>query len=170
MPRLHLAFVFLGFSLTGCAIQENVTANVDDPCASLQDIVADYPEAFSDFRKGGSNFRSMTIYRTNEELIRGHCEIWAWGNGDSAYVCTSGVPNSNVADLRYKQAVTKVAGCLGQQWLPEERVRERDGEAAGMVTVFQKQDGESPSISVHRVEDRSSHSIYLYIGRPGRKI
>ena len=170
MPRLPLPFALLAFSLTGCAFQENLQSGTDDPCATMQNIVADYQTGFSEYRQSASNFRSLTIYRAKEELIRGHCEIWAWGAGDSAYVCTVGAPDPDVARSRYQQAVEKVSGCLGREWLPEERVRERNGEAAGVVTVFQQEGGESPSVSVHRVEDRSSQSIYLYIGSPGRKL
>lgn len=170
MRRMSLPFALLGLSLTGCAMQGNLQSGTEDPCATLKNIVDDYPTGFSNFRKSSSNFNSLTIYGAKEELIRGHCEVWAWGNGDSAYVCTVGAPDPDVAVVRYEQAVEKVAGCLGQQWLPEERVRQRNGEEAGMATVFQQQGKRSPSVSVHRVKDRSSQSVYLYIGTPGRKL
>lgn len=170
MLRLPLTLALLGLSLTGCAVQENLRSGTDDPCTSMKNIVADYPNGFAEFRRSGTNFKSVTIYRAREELIKGHCEVWAWGNGDSAYVCTVGAPNPEVAESRYEQAVEQVAGCLGQRWVPEERVRERNGAAAGMATVFRQQGERSPSVSVHRVEDRSRQSVYLYIGSPGRKL
>lgn len=170
MPRLPLTFALLGLSLTGCALQQNFQSGTDDPCATMQNIVTDYPSGFSEFRKSGSNFNSLTIYGAKKELIRGHCEVWAWGNGDSAYVCTVGAPNPDVALSRYEQAVEKVAGCLGPQWEPQEKIRERNDEAAGMATVFQQKGGGAPSVSVHRVENRANQSIYLYIGSPGRRL
>ncbi|WP_228260747.1 hypothetical protein [Marinobacter orientalis] len=151
-------------------MQDKIQSGTDDPCATLQNIVADYPTEFAAFRKGGSNFRSLTIYQAREELIRGHCEVWAWGNGDSAYVCTVGAPNLDVANARYSQAVEKVSGCLGPEWTSGEKARERNGEDAGMATLFQHEDRKSPVVSVHRVEDRSSQSVYLYIGSSGRRL
>lgn len=170
MTRLPLSFALVALALSGCAFQDNLTSGTDDPCATLQNIVADYPTGFADFRKGGSNFRSLTIYRAKEELIRGHCEVWAWGNGDSAYVCTVGAPDLDVASSRYNQAVEKVSACLGPEWVSEEKPRERDGEAAGVASVFQHEDKRSPAVSVQRVEDRSSQSVYLYIGSHGRRL
>lgn len=170
MTRLPLSLALVSLAVTGCAFQDNIQSGTDDPCATLQNIVADYPTEFEAFRKGGTNFRSLTIYRANEELIRGHCEVWAWGNGDSAYVCTVGAPDLDVANARYHQAVEKVKGCLGPEWQSEEKERERDGEAAGTVTLFQHEGKNPPVVSVHRVEDRSSQSVYLYIGSSGRKL
>lgn len=170
MTRLSLSLTLSALALTGCTVQDTIQSGTDDPCATLQNIVADYPTEFAAFRKGGSNFRSLTIYQAKEELIRGHCEVWAWGNGDSAYVCTVGAPNLDVANSRYNQAVGKVSGCLGPEWGPEEQVREREGEAAGMATRFRHEGKRSPVVSVHRVEDRSSQSVYLYIGSSGRKL
>jgi len=172
MRRLPFSLTLLALSLSlgGCAFQETIQSGTDDPCATMQNIVTDYPTGFSDFRKSGSNFRSLTIYRAKEELIRGHCEIWAWGDGDSAYVCSIGAPDPEVARARYSQTVEKISGCLGPEWQPEEKVRERNGEAAGMATVFLQKGGQSPAVSVHRIEERSSQSIYLYIGSPGRKL
>lgn len=168
MIRLPLSIALVALSMTGCAFQEQIQSGTDDPCATLQDVVADYPSEFASFRKGGSNFRSLTIYRAKEELIRGHCEIWAWGNGDSAYVCTVGAPDPEVANSRYSQAVEKVSGCLGPEWVAQEKARERNGEAAGVATRFQQQSDQTPVVSVHNVDDRGRHSVYLYIGTPSR--
>lgn len=170
MTRLPLSLAVVTLFLTGCAFQEKLQSGTDDPCATLQNIVADYPAGFAAFRKNGANFRSLTIYRAKEELIRGHCEVWAWGNGDSAYVCTIGAPDLDVAQSRYTQSAEKVSGCLGPEWVSEEKARERKGEAAGMATLFQREGKSSPVVSVHRVEDRLSQSVYLYIGSPGRKL
>ena len=170
MIRLPLSLTLVALSLTGCAFQNSLQSGTDDPCATLKGIVADYPAEFAAFRKGGTNFRSLTIYRAKEELIRGHCEVWAWGNGDSAYVCTVGAPDLDVANSRYNQTVAKVSDCMGPEWTSEEKARERDGKAAGMATLFKREDRESPVVSVHRVEDRSSQSVYLYIGSSGRKL
>lgn len=166
----HVIFpaALLALSLSGCSFQETLESGTDDPCATLKTIVEDYPAEFASFRKGASDFSSVTIYRAREELIVGHCEIWAWGNGDSAYVCTAGAPDPEVATARYVQAVEQVAGCLGQEWAAEEGVRERDGQADGVVTRFRHQDASTPVVSVHNVEDRRRRSVYLYIGSPAR--
>ncbi|MDX1559737.1 MAG: hypothetical protein R3193_12560 [Marinobacter sp.] len=158
----------LALSLSGCAFQETLKSGTDDPCATLKTIVEDYPAEFASFRKGGSDYSSVTIYQAKEELIRGHCEVWAWGNADSAYVCTVGAPDPEVATARYIQAVEQVSGCLGPEWTTEEAVRERDGQADGLVTRFRHQDTSSPVVSVHNVDDRWRRSVYLYIGTPAR--
>lgn len=168
MTRLTVPLAFLAFSLTGCAFQETLKSDTENPCASLKNIVADYPTGFDSYRKGRSDFSAVTIYRAKEELIRGHCEVWAWGNADSAYVCTVGAPDPEVAVTRYNQAVEQVASCLGPTWVSSEVARERDGEAAGVATRFRSQDAQTPVVSVHNVEDRWRRSVYLYIGSPAR--
>lgn len=165
---LTIPFALLAFSLSGCAFQDTLKSGTDNPCATLKSIVADYPTEFSAYRKGGTDFRSVTIYRAKEELIKGHCEVWAWGNADSAYVCTVSAPDPEVAVARYDQAVEQVSRCLGPEWALEEGARERDGEAAGVVTRFKAQDTDMPVVSVHNVEDRWRKSVYLYIGSPAR--
>lgn len=168
--RLTVPVALLTLSLSGCAFQETLESGSDNPCATLKAIVADFPAEFSAFRKGGSNFRSITIYQAKEELIRGHCEVWAWGTGDSSYVCTVGAPNAEVATTRYTNAVEQVTSCIGSEWVPEEAARESNGKPAGMVTRFRHQDDGMPVISVHNVEDRWRPSIYLYIGSPARAL
>ena len=81
------AFVVIltGTAMAGCSSFQPVTSGTTAPCVTLQNIVADYPNDFSHFRGSSSNFSSVTIYRAKEQLIKGYCEIWAWGNGDSAY-------------------------------------------------------------------------------------
>lgn len=167
---LTIPFALLAFSLSGCAFQETLKSGTENPCATLKDIVADYPTEFSAYRKGGTDFNTVTIYRAKEELIKGHCEVWAWGNADSAYVCTAGAPDPEVAATRYNQAVEQVSTCLGPRWAAEEEARERDGEAAGMVSRFRSPDAAMPVVSVHNVEDRWRRSVYLYIGSPARAL
>lgn len=168
--RLTVPLAFMAFSLTGCAFQETLKSGTENPCATLKNILADYPAEFSAYRKGGTDFSTVTIYRAKEELIKGHCEIWAWGNADSAYVCTVGAPDPEVAVTRYDQAVEQVSSCLGPEWVLEEGARERDGEAAGVVTRLRSQDAGMPVVSVHHVEDRWRRSVYLYIGSPARAL
>lgn len=167
--RLTVPLAFLALSLTGCAYQESLKSGTENPCATLKNIVTDYPTGFASFRKGGSDFRAVTIYRAKEELIRGHCEVWAWGNADSAYVCTVSAPDPEVATERYTQAVEQVSGCLGPDWVAEEGARERDGEAAGVATRFQSHDPGMPVVAIHNVKDRWHRSVYLYIGSPARE-
>lgn len=166
--QVTIPMALLALSLSGCAFQETLESGTENPCATLKTIVEDYPSEFASFRKGGSDYRSVTIYRAKEELIRGHCEVWAWGNADSAYVCTVGAPDPEVATARYVQAVEQVSGCLGPEWTSGEGIRERDGRPDGLVTRFSHQDASRPVVSVHNVEDRSRRSVYLYIGSPAR--
>ncbi|WP_421911901.1 hypothetical protein [Marinobacter sp.] len=166
--RLTLPITLLAFSLGGCALQETLQSGTDDSCATLKGIVADYPSEFAAFRKSGSDYSAVTIYRAKEELIRGHCEVWAWGNADSAYVCTAGAPDPEVASTRYTQAVAQVSSCLGPEWTLKEGARERDGQTDGVATRFSHQGDAMPVVSIHNIEDRWRRSVYLYIGSPAR--
>lgn len=154
--------------ISGCSQFGKITSGTDDPCATLQGIVADYPQGFADFRGSSSSYRLVTLYEARQPLIKGHCEIWAWGNGDSAYTCTVGAPNADVAAELYAEANNRLAQCIGGEWLAQETTRDRDGRAAGEVTRYQRAGNQGAAVSVHRVQDRSRHSVYLYIGTPGR--
>lgn len=161
-----LALAVTALSLAGCSWQNTLTGGTENPCASVHEIVADYPTGFASYRRGGDNFRAVTIYRAREELIKGHCEIWAWGTTDSAYVCTVSAPDSEVASERYTRAAGQLSGCLGPEWRSEEQPRQRDGEAAGLVRRYSKDGDHVPAVSLHNVRDGRSHSLYLYIGSP----
>lgn len=154
--------------LSGCSSFGPVTSGTDDPCATLQSVVADYTTGFDAYRGNGSSYAMVTLYRAKEQLIKGHCEIWEWGNGDAAYTCTVGAPNQEVATATYEQANNQLSACLGENWQGTEAGRERDGRPAGEVTRYQNSGKAGPAVSLHRVQDRSQHSVYLYIGTPGR--
>lgn len=161
--------VLASFTLAGCALpQKKLTAGVDDPCASLQSIVKDYPTGFANYRGKPNNFNSVTVYRAKEELIRGHCEVWAWANRDSAYVCSAVSPNEEVADNQYQKAVSYVRECVGSGWSHEEADRVRNDEKAGLMTQFRTGAEGQPNISVHKVDYHGSQSVYVYVGTPSR--
>jgi hypothetical protein len=161
--------LLLGLSLTGCAMQEKLSFGVDDPCASLQNIAADYDSGFANYRGKASNFNSVTIYRAREQIISGHCEIWAWANKESAYICSSTAPNEDVAKVMYNNSIASVAQCIGSAWTQEaETQRVRDGEPAGVVTHFSANEDKKASVSVHRVDFHRNNSVYIYIGPASR--
>ncbi|WP_166254840.1 hypothetical protein [Marinobacter salicampi] len=160
--------VLVGLSLAGCSAQDKLQVGVEDPCDSLQGIVADYPSGFGNYRGKAINFRSVTVFSAREEIIKGHCEIWEWANMDTAYVCSATAPNSDVASALYDQSVASIAQCLGGNWSQEETDRIRDGENAGIATRFSESTQAGPNVSVHRVGFRRNHSIYVYVGTPRR--
>ena len=168
IPPSLLAVALSATVISGCSQFGKITSGTDDPCATLQDIVADYPQGFADFRGSSSNYNLVTLYQARQQLIKGHCEIWAWGNGDSAYTCTVGAPNQDVASALYTEASNRLTQCLTSDWQPRESLRDRDGRPAGEVTRYQREGKPGPVVSLHRVEDRARHSVYLYIGTPGR--
>jgi|SRR6056297_152001 len=165
---ITIASVMVGVSLAGCSVQDTLSLGVEDPCASLKNIVADYPAGFEQYRGGANDFRSVTVYNAKEQLIRGHCEIWSWANNDSAYVCSGNTPNDEVATTRYNTAVNWMGQCLGDSWTSTEGERTRDGENAGMVTRFRSTESGKPNVSVHRVAFRSDSAVYVYVGTPSR--
>lgn len=162
--------LLIGFSLSGCAVQEKLSLGVEDPCASLQNIVADYDSGFASYRGKASSFNSMTVFRAKEQIISGHCEVWAWANDDSAYICSSTAPNEDVARTMYEKSIASVGRCIGNAWTQEaEAERIRDGEAAGVATRFFAQEAGKPGIAVHRVDYRRDNSVYIYIGPTSRR-
>lgn len=154
--------------LSGCSSFGPVTSGIDNPCATLQAIVKDYSTGFERYRGSGSNYSMVTLYRAKEQLIKGHCEIWEWGNGDAAYTCTVGAPNQSVAEARFNEASNLLAQCLGRDWTRETKARERDGKPAGEAVALQTNDPIAPSVSLHRVEDVSRQSLYLFVGPSSR--
>lgn len=161
--------VLASSAIAGCSSFQPVTSGSKDPCATLQSIVADYPTNFSSFRGSSSNFSSVTIYRAKEQLIKGHCEIWAWGKGDSAYTCTVSAPDKSVAETLQARAANQLSECLGPDWQTEKSVRERDGKTAGERVDFTTERVGLPSVSLHRVENIRRHSVYLFIGSSNRE-
>jgi len=81
--------------------------------SALYKTVSGYSTGFADLRGGGSNFSSVTIYQAKEQLIKGHCEIWAWGNGEAAYNCTVAAPDKAIAEILYSRASERLSQCLG---------------------------------------------------------
>lgn len=163
-----LVITIASAALAGCSSFQPVTSGTEDPCATLQNIVADYPTGFADYRGSSSNFNSVTIYRAKEQLIKGHCEIWAWGNGDSAYTCTVSAPDKEVAETMHARAASELSECLGPNWQAEKGVRERDGKPAGERIQFASGEPKAPAVALHRVEDHRRHSVYLFIGTYAR--
>lgn len=163
-----LVIALTSTAFAGCSNLQSITSGTEDPCGTLQAIVADYPTGFEEFRGSSSTFRSVTIYRAKEQLIKGHCEIWAWGNGDAAYTCTVSAPDQSVAETLYQRAAAPLAECLGPDWHAEQGPRERDGRPAGERMRFTNSDAAGPAVSLHRVEDGSRQSVYLYIGTTAR--
>ncbi|MEX0605808.1 MAG: hypothetical protein WD623_00580 [Marinobacter sp.] len=114
----------------------------------------------------------MSLYRAKKDLIKGHCEIWEWAAGETAYVCSVNAPNQQIAEHRYEKAVDDISGCLGSSWAGEESERVRDGSPAGVVTRFRNSDQTGLVISIHNVAiaggKGSARSNYLFIGGVGK--
>ena len=88
-------------AVSGCASRDaNLTAGVEDPCATVQGLIAEYPEGFPSYRGKATNVRNITTYRAKEDLVAGHCEIWQWGSGDTAYSCSATAPSTEPARIR----------------------------------------------------------------------
>lgn len=171
MVRDRIAALFMvlsGTMFVGCSGFQPVTSGTEDTCATLDNIVTDYSTGFADVRGSSSNFSSGTIYQAKAPLIKGHCEIWAWGNGEAAYTCNVAAPDKAIAETLYSRASEQLSQCLGSEWRTQKSMRDRDGRPAGERIRFSRNDGVVPAVSLNRVEDRSRHSIYLYIGPTSR--
>lgn len=157
-----------GLVLSGCASDGKLTAGTDDPCATLRAVIDDYPTGFESFRGKRNDFTAITVFAAREELVKGHCEIWAWSDGDSAYVCSANTPEAEIADQRYQNSLKVVKECLGSSWQEETLTRERDGQYLGVATRFSSEAHAGMVISVQNIlppgSYRSLRSNYLYIG------
>lgn len=161
----------LGLTLSGCGAMQTAKPGTDDTCGALRDTVESYDTGFADIRGKASNFNAVTLYRAKREIVKGRCEIWAWANTDSAYVCTLNAPNNEVAQTRFDAASAQVSECLGSDWQSETFNRNRDGDDAGYGVRF-SQPGRDVVVSVHTVVitkgPTTQRSNDLYIGSPSR--
>lgn len=157
-------------TLSGCAGQ-TVSLGSDDPCAALQAVIADYPTGFAQYRGKASNYNLLTVYRAKEELVNGHCEIWAWDQADVAYACNVAAPTAEVAQQRQERTNQFVSSCLGEDWKRETRQRSRDDKFAGSATRYSRP-GTEAVVSVHSITRTEGpgerRQTSLYIGSPGR--
>ncbi|MBZ2170010.1 hypothetical protein [Marinobacter sp. F4216] len=153
---------------TGCATDANLKAGTDDPCTTMKGIIADFGSGFESFRGKRNDFASLTVYAAKEELVKGHCEIWVWNDGDSAYVCSANTPDGEIAAQRYRNSLKTVQQCLGDSWQEDSVTRERDGRYLGVATGFSSDAHPGLAISVQNIVPpgsyRSLRSNYLYIG------
>ncbi|MDK9558136.1 hypothetical protein QQF73_10935 [Marinobacter sp. M216] len=170
LPRWLYVAVSLG--MTGCASDSRLSLGVSDPCESLQSIIADFDNGFASYRGARNDFDSFTLFRAREELVKGHCEVWLWAGGDSAYVCSANTPVEEVAEQRYQNSLAFVEECVGSDWQKETVTRERDGNYLGLATRFTSASKPGLVISVQNITPPGSYrnlrSNYLYIGTAGR--
>ena len=156
-------------TLAGCASRDaSLAKGVDDPCTTVQGLIAEYPEGFPSYRGKANNTRNITTYRAKEDLVAGHCEIWRWGNGDTAYSCSAAAPSIDIARDRYLKSVNYLMQCLGPDWSTDEMTRDRDGETDGQLTRFTSDQHPELSVSAHLIDEKRgpkrSYTNYLYLG------
>lgn len=155
----------------GCASQHNVTTGTDDVCGTMDALIADYPNGFANFRERGDNFLLGTVYQAKVELIDGHCQVWSWGQGDAAYLCSVTNPSLDIAKTRHERALASVRSCLGQDWQEEGDWRQREGETDGYASRFRSPHSDAV-VSVQttmQVGGPGKHfTNFLYIGGEAR--
>ncbi|MGQ7273184.1 hypothetical protein [Marinobacter sp. V034] len=173
MKSMHLpiANCVLGLTLSGCSALQTAEPGTDDSCGALQQTIESYDTGFENLRGKASNFNALTLYRAKQEIVKGRCEIWAWANTDSAYVCSLKAPDDEVARKRFDTVSAQVSECLGPDWQSETFERDRSGDDAGYGIRF-TQPGRDVVVSVHTVVitkgPSTKRSNDLYIGSPGR--
>jgi len=155
--------------LAGCASPDvTLSTGVESPCGTVKDLIAEYPEGFPSYRGKANNSRMVTTFRATEQLIEGHCEIWQWGAGDTAYICTAEAPSHENAIERYDNTNNFLQQCLGPDWSRAEMARNRDGEPDGQLTRFTSDQHPGLSISAHLISGKrgpqQSETNYFYLG------
>ena len=165
-----LSLLTLSVIVLGCTNAQPLStqAELADACATVQTTMNSYPDGFKALRGKASNFNMVTLYRAKAEVVDGHCQIWEWANGSSAYVCSEQSRNTEVAQQRQQTAVERMSACLGDDWTMTTEGRDIDGTPAGFATRFQHNADNAPIVSIHIVEDSKGpgtrYSNYLYIG------
>lgn len=173
LSRLTLVTVSAFTLLAGCASRDaNLTVGVDDPCYTVQHLVSEYPDGFPSYRGKANNTRAITTYRATEDLVTGRCEIWQWGNDDTAYTCSANAGSLEQAQDRYLKTVTFLMQCLGPDWTTVEMSRDRDGKTDGQLTRFTSADYPQLSVSAHLLDEKRgpsrNYTNYLYLGSAAR--
>lgn len=170
-PASYTGLALATVLLTGCANQQNLSAGTDDVCGTLDALIADYPTGFASFRGKADNFMAGTVYRAKVELIDGNCQIWSWGQGDSAYLCSVTHSDLDVAKTRHERALASVKNCLGNDWQEEGDWRQRDGATDGYASRFRSPTTQAV-VSVQTTAQTSGpgkrFTNFLYIGGEGR--
>lgn len=172
-PALTVVTVAAFTVMTGCASRDSgVTVGVDDPCYTVQHLVSEYPDGFPSYRGKANNNRAITTYRATEDLVAGQCEIWQWGDGDTAYTCSASADSLDQARDRYLKSVTFLMQCLGPDWSTVEMTRDRDGKTDGQLTRFTATEYPQLSVSAHLIDEKRGpgrvYSNYLYLGSAAR--
>lgn len=162
----------LVLGMSGCASDSRLSVGVAEPCDSLKAIIAGFDSGFEAYRGARNDFDSVTVFRAREELVKGHCEVWLWAGGDTAYVCSANTPADEVAEQRYTSTRNFVESCLGGDWRQETLARERDGKYLGEDTRFTTAAKPGLVISVQNITPPGSYrnlrSNYLFIGTTKR--
>lgn len=172
--RLVRPFAAIAASLlivTGCSNLQQLTRGTDDVCGSLQQLIDDYDNGFAAFRGKGTLVPLSTVYDAKVELIEGHCQIWSWGQGDSAYLCSASSRSLDTARQRHLNSVAEVRSCLGSPWQEEGDWRERNGETDGYASRFRSPDTDalvSVQTAVQTGGPGRRYTNFLYIGGEAR--
>lgn len=156
---------------SGCSNLQPLTAGTDDVCGGLQQLIDDYDTGFSAFRGKGTQLPMSTVYDAKLELLEGHCQIWNWGQGDSAYLCSASQRDLEVATARHQKSLAVVRACLGPQWQEEGDWRERNGETDGYASRFRSADSNalvSVQTNVQTGGPGRRYTNFLYIGGESR--
>lgn len=165
------AISVISFSIAGCSSMQQLTAGTDDVCGSMHQLIADYDNGFANFRGKGTTLPISTVYDAKVELVDGHCQIWNWGRGDSAYLCSATNSSLDVAKQRHEKSLETVRSCLGSDWQEEGEWRERNDETDGYASRF-RSTGSNALVSVQTTVQTSGpgrrFTNFLYIGSEGR--
>jgi len=154
----------------GCSTQQtDVENNNIETCTSINTLINSHRNQFAAIRHSPRPYKSLTVWQTNYEVIKNHCEIWGWGQGNYNYVCSIIAPNQEVAQSHYDDSIKRIQSCLSDNWTADnwtttEQPR-KIGE--GVRTRFLKKD-KTTAISVHLVKTpglfKSEWTTYASVG------
>ncbi|CAH0991639.1 hypothetical protein SIN8267_01748 [Sinobacterium norvegicum] len=149
---------------SGCELYQN-TIYTPKPCEGIEEVISQYQHGFEDIRGTGQDYKKLTIYDTNYQIVSNACSIWVWNDGQSSYSCSKMYPSEQSASNAYQTLNSRIEQCLGNDW--QQTTQARTLAKSGEVTRY-KNDSVKAKIGAHLIKTdaviKDEWGVYLFIG------
>lgn len=149
---------------SGCELYQN-TVYTPKPCEGIEEVISQYQHGFKDIRGSGRDFKKLTIYETQYQIVSNACSIWVWNDGESSYSCSKMYPSKQSASNAYHTLNSRIKQCVGESWQQTSQARKLAD--SGEVTRYQNSKVNA-NIGAHLVKTdaviKDEWGVYLFIG------